>query len=416
MKTLGRCVALALALAGVPAAAGAATADNVGPRVVVPFVAYTKSLRTVVTVENHEPVPVKATLYYVGERASASPGLHKCPAGGSLVLLPSSITQIDVATLCVLGGTDDIGTLTVLETQSGTPARLSASARVDLLDAAGQPDFGFSVEGIPLAYLDGTDNTHVVSALRYGQSISGFGDYVTDCYVASFTDASASGFVAQLTLANRDGQPIGAPLVTTLRPWELVRLADVFGTAGTGGPYQQARAEFVFSGNDPAVLPFCTVTNVANRRAPSTTLHVAKVLEPELETRRREVNVGETPRVTPAGGSFEFLPGTSEVLHGLFVRHPDRLSCSLDRSELVLTLVSPDKAQTFGGTGNAVAEFDTGPRGTLGSRSFGPGWAGLWGLQVTWNGAIPPPSAPVPYRIFCRSGNGASLADQIYRN
>jgi len=95
-----------------------------------------------------------------------------------------------------------------------------------------------------------------------------------------------------------------------------VRLPDVFGAAGTGGPYQQARAEIVFSGNDPSVLAFCTVANVANRRSPSTTFHLAKVVEPELETRRRDVNVAATPRVTPASGSFEFLPGTREILHG----------------------------------------------------------------------------------------------------
>lgn len=420
MKTPGRAVSIVLlalgaALASRPAVA--MTSDNVGARVVVPFVAHTKSLRTTVSIENHEPVPVKATLYYVGEQSSSSPGLRKCPAGSvPFVLLPSSVVLIDVATLCALNGPDDVGTLTVIELQGGTTARLSANARVDLLDPAGQPDFGFSVEGIPLGYLDGSNNTHVVSALRYGASISGFGDYVSDCYVGSFFDATSSGVVAKLTLKDRDGRRIGSPLTTSLRPWELVRLPDVFGAAGTGGPYQQARAEFVFSGNDPSVLAFCTVANVVNRRSPSTTFHLAKVVEPELETRRRDVNVNATPRVTPSGGSFEFLPGTSEVLHGLYVRHPDLLSCALDRSELVLELVTPDGAQTFGGTTNAIAEFDTGARSALGSRSFGPGWADLWGLRVSWNAAFPAPTGPVPYRVVCRSGNGVSLVDQIVRN
>jgi len=98
------------------------------------------------------------------------------------------------------------------------------------------------------------------------------------------------------------------------------------------------------------------------------------------------------------------------------VRHPDKLSCTLDRSELVLTLVTPDRAQVFGGTNNAIAEFDTGARGALGSRSFGPGWADLWGLRVSWNPAFPAPTGPVPYRVVCRSGNGVSLVDQIVRH
>jgi hypothetical protein len=332
------------------------------------------------------------------------------------VLLPSSTVAIDVATLCQLNGPDDVGTLTVFDTQGGTVARLSGVARIEVLDGQGQPDFGFTVDGIALGALEGSDSVHVVAGVRNGPSLGGPGSYRTDCFVASFYDKTGSGLAGEITLKDRDGRPLGSPVWFNLHAWELVRIKDVFGQAGVPSTFQQARAEVTLSGFDPSVLGYCLVVDTANRRSPATSFHLGKVVAPALETRRRLVDAESTPGVTPAGATFDFPAGGTIVAHVLHVRTPDLLSCSLDRSELLLTLVSPDKQQIIGGTSNAVAEFFTGERSAVGSRWHGPGWTDPWGLEVRWNPNVPRAAGPVPYRVHCRSGNGVSLADEVFRN
>src|ERR1041384_324143 len=90
--------ALVAGLAGLLAAhAHAGGAEDIGPRIVVPYVSYEATETTRVFIQNHEVDPVQVILRYVGARGSATPGLQLCRPGGSNLVLPAfSVTELDL--------------------------------------------------------------------------------------------------------------------------------------------------------------------------------------------------------------------------------------------------------------------------------------------------------------------------------
>ena len=100
------------------------------------------------------------------------------------------------------------------------------------------------------------------------------------------------------------------------------------------------------------------------------------------------------------------------AFHGLYVRHPDVVSCGVlpddPSAALVITAISPDGAQQITNQSSRTPDFGTDARGTVNA-----GVADLWALQVEW---APGSSGfmGVTYRIDCRSGNGTSLADVVF--
>jgi hypothetical protein len=105
-------------------------------------------------------------------------------------------------------------------------------------------------------------------------------------------------------------------------------------------------------------------------------------------------------------------PHDKVQLHGLYVRHPDTVRCSVATDgpeELRIVAVSPDGNQRVTGTVPSRVEFATGsPHGAVAD-----GVSDLWGLEVDWPAGTTPPAGGVPYRISCTSGNGTSLADLL---
>ena len=407
---------LALALTATLVAAGApvtraTSADDAAARVVVPFVQYDKATQSLVFVENHELRNVEVQLRWVGERTSGSPGLRIC---GKVILPPGSLSTFDLrAGPCVLPGADDLGMLVLIVSNQAGVARVSARGRVDLLDPVkGLVLQTLMVDGLPLGALDNTDSIHVASGLR--SDLTGAGaSLTTDCFFGTFIDGSgAGGVLGRLGLRDRSGQPLGSDVYFSLHPFELMRFQDVFKLVGSpAGPFDDVRAEFFMGGAGDAVLGYCLgVQTQPTKGARTLALALAQVAEPQEETRRRSISVTSTPEAQ-GGASFALAPGETRVVHGIFARHPDRLSCSVSASDaLILTAVSPDRTLTFGGTTSQTGWFDAGPRGQIAA-----GFDDLWGLEVSWHpGAAR--TAPVNYTISCRSGNGVSLADELFRN
>lgn len=407
--SVARRTTLLLAIAGcLPAAVRAASSDDSGGRLVVPLVWQDKETDTTVFLTNHEPRAVKVQVRYVGERSGPNPGLRSC---GTLPLAATSRTALNVASLC---GLQSPGPgMVVFVHVDGDVVRLSAQARIDTVSSGTTDILGsLTVNGLPLGALDTTENRHVVSGLR--QNAPGAPATVTDCFFGGLFDGSGyGGMVGRLDLSDDRGQLLGSRLFT-VKPFELVALRDVFALVGAPpGPHTGVRADVVWTGGGDALVGYCVAARAGAKKFDRTlALDLAQVAEPNDELRKREIAVSETPTL----GAFALPPPlpfvNPRVTHGLFLRHPDRATCGVASDDpnnpMVITAVSPDGSQTFGGQSSRTPEFGGSPRGAVNA-----GVADLWALRIEW---APGASAAggTKYRIDCRSGNGTSLADVVF--
>jgi hypothetical protein len=403
-----RFLAVVAALVATPALASASSIDDSAARVVVPLVVAEKGVVSSVFVTNDETRAIKVQVRYVGERYSAAPGLRMC---GSITLPASTQVTLDVSQQCQLPADPGAGMLVLIETDA-VVARISARARIDTLSMTGDVLGTLPVVGLPLGAVDTTENVHVVQGLRWQGG--GMPGNTTDCFFGALFDGSGyGGMVGKLTLRDAFGQDLGS-LLFNLRPLELFALRDVFKAAGvSGGPYEGVRAEIVWTGGGDAVLGYCVSNRDGAVKGERTlAFEPAQVAEPNDELRKRAVVASETPSL----GAFTLGPSlpTSNPrgVHGVYVRHPDRLSCSVISSDphrvMFITAISPDGTQQIGGTSPTTTEFGNVPRGSIAA-----GVADLWALEVRWApGTFT--GSHTKYRIECRSGNGTSLADFLF--
>jgi hypothetical protein len=404
---------VAAMLAAGTAPAVAASADDAAARVVVPLVAYGPTLSSRVFIENHESFPVALQVLYVGDRSGPHAGKRTCFAGsgGMLVVNPLSVANIDPASSCALTGVPDFGMLVVSVRSRNVMARISARARVDVRATAGYSVQTFMVDGVPVGSLDSTENLHLAAGLAQGPGPFNSSRSV-DCSFATLDHGSNAGSVlGRLGVRDDRGVTLGTDQFFLLRPFDLARFKDVFKLVGApAGSYEGARVEFGLAGGGDVVLGHCwTVQSNQGAVVRTYALSTAQVADPQEETRRRSIRVEATPGVTAPGWTFVLAPpATSEVVHGLYVRHPDIVKCSvLSNHGLRIEAVPPDGV-SIGALG-PVVEFATVPHAAVNG-----GQADLWGLEISWApGAAA--LAAAPYAIDCRSGNGTSLADQLFR-
>jgi hypothetical protein len=402
-KSLRFAAAALLTLAG--PLARASNIDDSGSRVVVPFVSIGGGFETRLLITNHAATAAKVQVRWVGERSGAVPGLRVC---GTVSIPGSLLTTLDVVAQCGLPPSPGVGMVVLIETDASI-TRLSARATVDFRSpATGGIEQTISVAGLPLAAIDATDNVHTAAGLR--QTVPGAPrPSVTDCYVASFADGSgAGGMVARVSLADDGGNVLGSR-VASLRPFELVALRDVFRNLAPTG-LEGVRADYVFTGFGDAALGYCVTTRVGlAKQDRNVTLHMAQVAEPRDDVRRRELSAS----MTPGRGPFLMLPppDNRKQLHGIYVRQPDEVVCSVSQHashpQLEIKAFSPDRVPIAGSQPRQVT-FGGGGNSTIAG-----GFRELWGLEVDWPSGTTPPLQSVPYTISCTSGNGTSLADLL---
>jgi hypothetical protein len=269
-----------------------------------------------------------------------------------------------------------------------------------------------TIDGLPLASLESTDVVHVVDGLTWDPTGATTPHFTTDCLFGTFFDGSgAGGSIVRFGLRDGDGQPIGKDVLTAIKPFSLERFPDVFRLVGAPAqPFENVRAVFAPAGGGDSALGYCVATaktQALQGFGQTLVYRLAQVDEPREQTRRRSISVASTPEVR-GGAPFRIDPTDQTIVHGLFVRHPDRFSCGIQApDDLFLALVPPDGAARFGGNSGLTGWFDTGPRSTVNR-----GISGLWVLEVSW-GTRAQRSSPVDYAISCRSGNGTSLADEL---
>jgi len=278
-----------------------------------------------------------------------------------------------------------------------------------------------SVPGLPLANLEGTNSILIAGGLR-SRGAGMAQPLVTGCFVGTLFGASGSGVVlAKVVFKDSDGNGLGS-LPVALKPFELVELKDVFAAIGYPSTIEGVQAEFRFTGGNDAVIAYC-VTSMEGmiKQDHSLALSMGQVADPQDEVRKREF----TARETPARGPFLMLPPpfNAKQTHGLYVRHPDTVRCSVAIDVppgapppgigLEIAAVSPDRVRITSPMPSSMVDFATDVHGTVAG-----GVSELWGLEVDW----PPPTTPptplpvgsVPYRISCVSGNGTSLGDLLF--
>jgi hypothetical protein len=405
MKRQSLVFACALAAAALSTAVGrASTIDDAATRVVVPYVAWDGTTDTTVFVTNHESRDVKVNVIYVGESTGPAPGRRTCNS----VLLPAAqLSRIDVLTACGLTRPTGAGMVVLVEDDAGI-ARLSARARVGIFSpVSGSPLQVLTVQGLPLSALDTTDNVHAAYGLR--QVPAPAPAVITDCFFGTFTDASgAGGALVNFALVDAAGHTLGSK-VFAVRPFELVSVPHVFKALGGTGDHEGARMEFRLAGGGDAVVGYCLAAQEGTNGGDRTVaMELAQVDNPVDETRRREFSAVGGPGV----GAFVMLTSATSNLHGIYVRHLDRVTCSVSTpvpdAAFFISALSPDRAQTIGGSSNTTGEF-----GGPGHGAVAGGQNELWGLTVTFNGTPPAAYLHVPYRIDCMSGNGTSLADRV---
>ena len=99
-------------------------------------------------------------------------------------------------------------------------------------------------------------------------------------------------------------------------------------------------------------------------------------------------------------------PAEKTSLHGLYVRHPDIVTCTVaSKGSLDIAVVSPDGGLSLPGSGGRSPEFGMPLAGYQGE-------SGIWGIEISWAMGADT-SMPVTYKINCSSGNGTSLADDL---
>jgi hypothetical protein len=408
---LARAAGAALVLLAVPLARASSIDDSAG-RVVVPWVAAGNGLESRVQVTTHDPDPIKVRVLWVGEKSGPFPGRRTCT---TLSVPGLTMMSFDPESMCGLSA-PGAGMIVLFEDSPGT-VRISARALVD----SRSPMTGailqtLSLAALPLANLEGTNSILIAGGLR-SRGAGMAQPLVTGCYVGSLFGASGSGVVlTKVVFKDAFGNGLGS-LPVVVKPFELVELKDVFLAIGYPSTVEGVRAEFRFTGGNDAVVAYC-VTSLEGmvKQDHTIALSMGQVADPQDEVRKREF----TARETPARGPFLMLPPplNAKQFHGLYVRHPDTVRCSVAIDlppgtpppgvSLEIAAFSPDRVRLTG-SNPSVVEFATDVHGTVAG-----GVSDLWGLEVDWPAGTTPPVGSVPYRISCLSGNGTSLGDLLF--
>jgi hypothetical protein len=403
-------VALLAALSVGTSPIAAMSADGSSYAVVLPWVTDSSFFRTRIAVENHSSSTIALNAHWVGDDRSAMPGQRPCSDAGanpvpqtfSFAVDGDEVRVFDLGALLAekcrgpVAGTNR-GTLTILTPAGAGQALISATARVDRVSGPGATALGYTLHGIPLGALEGSEL--LVAGLRSGKFASA--DYRVDCLVSSFADASRSGDVYTLRVKDAAGRVLG-DRVFALKPWSSRFFEDVTAMVGAPGPSYDGLQVEVEPGANPTPPSMVASCRTLSRVDGVTALAVGKVYEPKDRQLQRTVSVG----ATPGWGTFSFDPQRGKALHVLFLRHPDMLSCVVDHPQLTLTLADPSGLVVQSGF-QSIPELFTGFRSEA---NFGD--AGAWGLTVRAD-PMNPPTSSVDYTLRCVSGNGISQLDRM---
>jgi PKD repeat protein len=210
---------------------------------IVPLVAQTASYSTEAYVRNSNPGSVVLNVTFYEAINSPTPGPHACY---QLAVAGHTTRQLVLGTQCSLAPGAHFGML-VLE-DAATPKSNTFTVYSRTQTPSGN---GFSVEGVAGGVL--AETPRYVEGLKRS---SGGAKYLSNCFVGALGDAISY----RLDLLTTNDAPIGAPIVGSLQPYQMVRDLDVLSVArAPAGDYSNVRAKFSVAGSSSPFIGFCTV-------------------------------------------------------------------------------------------------------------------------------------------------------------
>ena len=289
---------------------------------------------------------------------------------------------------------------------------------------------GFSVEAFPAHTF--TAARQSISGLRRLAATGSSPAFQTNCFIGSLNDVTPDDVPevnhVTYTLTRPDGSTIASSAVD-VAPGKLVRLLDVFATAGApAGNYDGAKLTLVEGGqfDEPGLMAFCTVQDntsfgadfrVAKQEKGDSTEFSSWAAQDDHVNRhttiRREMRMpGETE-----GKVFTIAPGLNSNTHVFYARHPDEMGCEIadpvtheavpPSYGLELRLIGPDGSTVMAG-GNGVVAFED---VYLGDKTDTNGGAsGRYTLEVESDTNS---GEPRVYARHCHTGSGHTLGDII---
>jgi hypothetical protein len=389
---LGSAIVLA-----VPAAEAVTTA-GAGTRVVIPLVAATASYQTEISVHSPWPTPIGVSVEFYEASNSTTPGKKTCTP---IATIGVQTATFNLQTQCALGAGNHFGFVVLTDASSDRASHFLAYSRT-----ANPQAIGFSVEGFPIGNFSGAPAT--VSGLRRAAAAPGF---MSNCFVAALGEATSY----RLRLVpGSDNTPIGSPITGTLAAYEMVRFLDVLAAAGAAaGDYANVDAMFDDPGDSgKALVGFCTVQDNTSFSAD---FRVAKSINARDVSALRQVCFGNdcAGNLLP-GWDVAITDVTKKNVHRVYIRQPDRVSCSLVGprvADLEMQVRTPGNLSqgyvAAGGNGQSSFVLNTGERSTVAA-----GDATSWFIEVGFREGASA-ALPIPYGINCSSGNGISYPNAL---
>ena len=392
--TLGGALAL-----GAATGTHAVTTAGAGTRVVVPLVAATGSFQTEISVHSPWPAGVTLTAEFHEASNSATPGKKTC---APVATTGVQTVTFDLRTQCALAdGGGHFGLLVLTDASAGRTNHFLAYSRT-----ANPNRIGFSVEGFPIGNFSGAPAT--VTGLRGATTSAAF---MSNCFVAALGEATSY----RLRLVRgTDNAPLGTAISGTLGAWEMTRILDVFAAAGVpAGDYSNVNAVFDVPDNSgKALIGMCTVQDNAFFSAD---FRIAKSINARDVSALRQVCFGNdcAGNLLP-GWDVAIADVTKKNVHRVYLRQPDRVTCSLvgpRAVDLEMQIRSPGNVnQGFvaaGGGNQSNFTLDTGERSAIAA-----GDATSWFIEVGYRAGANA-AVPIPYGITCSSGNGISYPNVL---
>jgi hypothetical protein len=386
---------------------------------VVPVVVDSASFaqRFTLSTPNAYPVGVSARFLPGTGTAQAAAGAVSC---NSLVIPAAGSTSVaSLRTLCpglVAGAAFGFLVLKAADSTDGMYSDIPVFAAYSRV--SNPQGNGFSVEAFPAHTF--TSATTAVTGARRLAATANAPAFQTNCFIAQMNRLAGPPTMAATRVHYRveHGSGEWASFVDVL-PGQLVRLLDVFATAGApAGDYEDARV--VFDPDNaagwPAILSFCTVQDNTSFGAD---FRVAKTTQGTLGMASQDgLAAREIVRKSDAQGrAFEIGTGASANTHVVYFRHPDTVQCRLlhpvslapltAASGLEMRLYDTALMDAGGDLKTATGTIYLGDKQERGGRNE------RYLIEVESNESNT--GVTRPYAIYCASGSGNTFGYDIVR-
>jgi hypothetical protein len=415
--------AIAAALLTCAAPAAAQSTDGYHSIQVFPVVVDTASFAQQFnfTTPNLFPVTLKPTYYPGSDSAGSAVVPVTCPD----IVIPANgnVARASLRAICpAMADGSAFGFLHIQTALSSDGMYADIPVFAGFSRVSNPEGNGFSVEAYPVNTF--TSGVHVINGLRRLAATSNSPTFQTNCFIGNVNQLDPDGTQAAkrvtYTLHTAQGEVTAA---VDLLPGKLVRLLDVFATAGAAaGDHNNVAAVFrATNANNnttkPGIMTFCTVQDNTSYGAD---FRIGKVAFGALGIAS---NDGMAAREWGASKdvqdrAFEIGTGNSANTHVVYFKHPDVVQCRLidpvtsapltAASGLEMRASDEDQLEAEGGdnqTGTGMIY--------LGDKPSQGGFNARYVIEVESNETNT--GAVRPYMLYCSSGSGNTYGYELIK-